>query len=40
MVARKRGHIINIGSTAAQFPYPGGNTYGGTKAFVQQFSLV
>lgn len=39
MVARGRGHIINMGSTAAQFPYPGGNVYGGTKAFVYQFSL-
>ena len=39
MVARKRGHIINIGSVAANYPYPGGNVYGGTKAFVKQFSL-
>ena len=39
MVSRNRGHIVNIGSTAAQFPYPGGNAYGATKAFVQQFSL-
>lgn len=39
MVARGGGHIINIGSTAAQYPYPGGNVYGGTKAFVYQFSL-
>ncbi len=38
MVARGTGHIINIGSTAASWPYPGGNTYGATKAFVQQFS--
>lgn len=38
MVARNRGHIINIGSTAASWPYPGGNAYGATKAFVQQFS--
>lgn len=38
MVARNRGHIINIGSTAGNWPYPGGNVYGGTKAFVQQFS--
>ncbi len=38
MVARGRGHIINIGSIAASWPYPGGNTYGATKAFVQQFS--
>ena len=39
MVARNRGHLINMGSTAAEFPYPGGNVYGGTKAFVYQFSL-
>ncbi len=38
MVARGKGHIINIGSVAASWPYPGGNTYGATKAFVQQFS--
>jgi 3-hydroxy acid dehydrogenase / malonic semialdehyde reductase len=38
MVARGRGHVINIGSIAASWPYPGGNTYGATKAFVQQFS--
>lgn len=38
MVARNSGHIITIGSTAGSWPYPGGNTYGGTKAFVQQFS--
>lgn len=39
MVERKRGHVINLGSTAAEFPYPGGNVYGATKAFVYQFSL-
>ena len=39
MLARGRGHVINIGSTAAEFPYPGGNVYGATKAFVYQFSL-
>lgn len=38
MVKRGRGHIVNIGSTAGSWPYPGGNVYGGTKAFVQQFS--
>ncbi|MCG8051199.1 MAG: SDR family oxidoreductase [Candidatus Thiodiazotropha endolucinida] len=38
MVQRRRGHIINIGSVAGSWPYPGGNAYGATKAFVQQFS--
>jgi 3-hydroxy acid dehydrogenase / malonic semialdehyde reductase len=38
MVARDRGHIVNIGSTAGSWPYPGGHVYGATKAFVQQFS--
>ncbi len=39
MVARKKGHIINLGSVAGNYPYPGGNVYGATKAFVRQFSL-
>lgn len=39
MVARNKGHIINIGSTAGSWPYQGGNVYGATKAFVRQFSL-
>jgi 3-hydroxy acid dehydrogenase / malonic semialdehyde reductase len=39
MVARDSGHIVNIGSTAASYPYPGGNVYGATKAFVRQLSL-
>lgn len=38
MVERDSGHIINIGSTAGNWPYPGGNAYGATKAFVQNFS--
>jgi NADP-dependent l-serine/l-allo-threonine dehydrogenase ydfg len=39
MVARNQGHIINLGSIAGNYAYPGGNVYGGTKAFVKQFSL-
>lgn len=39
MVAQNRGHIVNVGSTAGTYPYPGGNVYGATKAFVHQFSL-
>jgi len=39
MVERRSGHIINLGSVAANYPYPGVNVYGGTKAFVKQFSL-
>jgi serine 3-dehydrogenase len=35
----RRGAIVNISSTAANYPYTGGNVYGGTKAFVSQFSL-
>jgi 3-hydroxy acid dehydrogenase / malonic semialdehyde reductase len=38
MVERGRGHIVNIGSVAGSTPYPGGNVYGATKAFVKQFS--
>jgi serine 3-dehydrogenase len=35
----RRGVIVNVSSTAATYPYPGGNVYGGSKAFVSQFSL-
>ena len=38
MVASNSGHVINVGSIAGSWPYPGGNAYGSTKAFVQQFS--
>jgi 3-hydroxy acid dehydrogenase/malonic semialdehyde reductase len=39
MVRRGSGIIINLGSVAGEFPYPGGNVYGAAKAFVRQFSL-
>ena len=38
LIARK-GAILNLSSVASTYPYPGGNVYGGTKAFVKQFSL-
>jgi len=38
MVERKRGYIFNLGSIAGSWPYKGGNVYGATKAFVEQFS--
>jgi 3-hydroxy acid dehydrogenase/malonic semialdehyde reductase len=39
MVARNEGQILNLGSVAGEYPYPGGHVYGGSKAFVRQFSL-
>lgn len=39
MVVRNHGHIINLASTAGNYPYYGSNVYGSTKAFVKQFSL-
>lgn len=39
MVARDEGHVVLMGSTACDFPYPGGNVYGASKAFVKQFAL-
>jgi 3-hydroxy acid dehydrogenase/malonic semialdehyde reductase len=39
MVERGSGLIINLGSVAGAYPYPGGNVYGATKAFVDQFTL-
>jgi serine 3-dehydrogenase (NADP+) len=37
LIAR-RGAIVNISSIAGSYAYRGGNVYGGTKAFVTQFS--
>ena len=39
MVENKNGHIINLGSIAGSYAYPGASVYGATKAFVEQFSL-
>ena len=39
MIARNNGHIVNLSSIAGTYPYPGGNVYGATKAFITQFSL-
>jgi 3-hydroxy acid dehydrogenase/malonic semialdehyde reductase len=39
LVARDEGHVVLLGSVAGDFPYPGGNVYGATKAFVSQFAL-
>lgn len=39
MVERGQGHVVNLGSVAGSYPYPGGHVYGATKAFVHQFSL-
>ncbi|MBQ2381154.1 MAG: SDR family NAD(P)-dependent oxidoreductase [Succinivibrio sp.] len=38
LVKKNKGFIINLGSTAGSWPYVGGNVYGATKAFVEQFS--
>jgi serine 3-dehydrogenase (NADP+) len=35
----RKGAVINLSSVAATYPYRGGAVYGGTKAFVRQFSL-
>ena len=35
----RKGAVVNISSVAGNYPYTGGNVYGGTKAFVRQFSL-
>lgn len=39
MIARDEGHVVLLGSVAGDYPYPGGNAYGATKAFVKQFAL-
>lgn len=39
MKPMERSDIINISSVAGSYPYPGGNAYGASKAFVTQFSL-
>lgn len=39
MVKRNRGHVVNLGSPAGSYPYPGGHVYGASKAFVMQFTL-
>lgn len=39
MVGQGEGHLVFTGSVAGDYPYPGGNVYGGTKAFVKQFAL-
>ncbi|KOV68784.1 malonic semialdehyde reductase [Streptomyces sp. MMG1121] len=39
LVDRGAGHVVNVGSIAAEYPYLGGNVYGATKAFVHQLSL-
>lgn len=38
-LVERRGAVINLSSVAATYPYRGGAVYGGTKAFVRQFSL-
>ena len=39
MLQRNNGHVIMMGSMAGTYPYKGGNVYGATKAFVQQFAM-
>ncbi len=39
MAARDEGHVILLGSVAGDYPYPGGNVYGASKAFVKQLAL-
>lgn len=35
----RKGAIVNLSSVAANYPYRGGAVYGGSKAFVREFSL-
>ena len=39
MLVERKGAIINLSSVAATYPYPGGNVYAASKAFVRQLSL-
>lgn len=39
LIEKPRADVLNLSSIAGSYPYPGGNTYGATKAFVTQFSL-
>jgi serine 3-dehydrogenase len=39
ILIERKGLIVNLSSVAGSYPYPGGNVYGATKAFVRQFSL-
>ena len=39
MVERGRGHVVNLGSVAGDYAYPGGHVYGASKAFIKQFTL-
>lgn len=39
LLIERKGAIINLSSVAATYPYLGANVYGGTTAFVHQFSL-
>jgi 3-hydroxy acid dehydrogenase/malonic semialdehyde reductase len=39
MIERDQGHVVVVGSIAGDYPYPGGNVYGGAKAFAKMFAL-